>query len=177
MPGMAPVHPLFSMPPATYGPPPMYGPPPAYGPAPPVVDPEFPAGVLNNSTGGVGNEPGYNVFHPKEYTKIHVFRTGETPPWQLQPNFAFEYMPVHVPTNTTIGELLAGFGADNPNPSKNKVWECIPGIANGKWYKGMCFSGNNGDDMKKAIKSVGWDKSRTGLPGGKSVVYLYIVKG
>lgn len=172
--------PVYGPPAPVYGHAPVYGPPPAYGPAPPnepVTDDEFPAANLTNSTGGVGSEPGYNVFHPKEYTKVHVFRTGETPPWMMPEGFSFPLMAVHVPTNTTIGELLAGFGATNPDPSKNKVWECIPGATNNKWYKGMCFTGNNGDDLGKSIKSVGWDKSRTGLPGGKPVVYLYIVKG
>lgn len=38
---------------------------------------------------------------------------------------------------------------------------------------------NKGDDkdrVKKAISEFGWDKTRTGLPGERPVVWLYITK-
>ncbi|KAK2609570.1 hypothetical protein N8I77_003066 [Diaporthe amygdali] len=142
----------------------------------PVINPSIPAVNLTNSTGGVGCEPGYNYFFPAEHTKIHVFKTNDTAPWQLPVNFTAPFHACHVPTNTTIGQLLKGFGACNPNPELNKVIEVHQG-GNGRWYKGMSFSGDDKDSMKQTIKEVGWDSSRNGLRGGKPVVYLYVVKG
>ncbi|KAJ0116777.1 hypothetical protein J7T55_009928 [Diaporthe amygdali] len=142
----------------------------------PVINPSIPAVNLTNSTGGVGCEPGYNYFFPAEHTKIHVFKTNDTPPWQLPVNFTAPFHACHVPTNTTIGQLLKGFGACNPNPELNKVIEVHQG-GNGRWYKGMSFRGDDKDAMKQTIKEVGWDSSRNGLRGGKPVVHLYVVKG
>lgn len=142
----------------------------------PVINSSMPAVNMTNSTGGVGCEPGYNYFFPSEHTKIHVFKTNDTAPWQLPTNFSAPFHACHVPTNTTIGQLLKGFGACNPNPELNKAIEVHQG-GNGKWYKGMSFRGDVQDDMKKTIKEVGWDSSRNGLRGGKPVVYLYVVKG
>lgn len=143
---------------------------------PPIMDTSLPAANMTNSTGGVGCESGYNYFFASEHTKIHVFKTGDTPPWLLPPNFVMPFHAVHVPVNTTVGDLLKGFGACNPDGSKNRVFEVHQGGA-GKWYKGMCFKGDDGDAMGKSIKSIGWDATRTGLPGGKPVVYLYVTKG
>lgn len=143
---------------------------------PPTLDATLPAANMTNSTGGVGCEAGYNYFFPSEHTKIHVFQTGDTPPWLLPPNLMFPFHAVHIPVNTTLGDMLRGFGACNPDASKNRIFEVHQG-GGGKWYKGMCFKGDDGDDMDKTIKSVGWDATRTGLPGGKPVVYLYITKG
>lgn len=131
---------------------------------------------MTNSTGGVGCEPGYNYFFPAEHTKIHVFETGDTPPWLLPPNFVFSFNAVHVPVNTTLGDLLKGFGACNTNPSLNRLFEVHQG-GDGKWYKGMCIKGDDFSDMDKTIKSKGWDSTRTGMQGGKPVVYLYVTKG
>lgn len=142
----------------------------------PIINPALPAANMTNSTGGVGCEPGYNYFFPAEHVKIHVFRTGSTPPWQLPANFSAPFYAVHVPVNTTIGDLLKGFGATNPNPQKNKVVELHQG-GNGRWYKGMSFRGDKDKAMEKTLSSVGWDSTRTGLPGGKPVVYLYVTKG
>lgn len=144
--------------------------------AQPVLNSAMPAANMTNSTGGVGCEPGYNYFFPAEHTKILIFRTGNTAPWQLPANFATPFHAVHVPTGTTIGELLRGFGATNPDPSKNKVIEVHQG-GNGRWYKGMSFKGDDDKSTESTIKSVGWDATRTGLPGGKPVVYLYVTKG
>ncbi|CAN8104858.1 unnamed protein product [Discula destructiva] len=166
-----PAMPVHNMPYAAHIPPP----PAAVGAAnPPVVDPSFPAGNMINSTGGVGCEPGYSMFFNGECTKIHVLRTGDTPPWLLPKSFTFPFHACHVPCNTTLGELMAGFGATNPDGRKNKVFEVIQG-PDGTWYKGLCFTGDNSDAMGKTIKSVGWDESRNGRT--KSVVYLYITKG
>lgn len=142
----------------------------------PVINPSMPAANLTNSTGGVGCEPGYNYFFPSEHTKIHVLRTGDTPPWSLPPSYSASFAAVHVPVNTTIGDLLKGFGATNPDPRKNRVIELHQG-GDGKWYKGMAFKGDNEKDMAKEVRSVGWDKTRNGLPGGKPVVYVYVTKG
>lgn len=142
----------------------------------PVINSSIPAVNMTNSTGGVGCEPGYNYFFAPEHTKVHVFKTGATPPWQLPVNFTAPFHACHVPCNTTIGQLLQGFGACNPDPAKNKVIEVHQG-GNGKWYKGMSFQGDKKDNMAKTVKEVGWDKTRNGLVGGKPVVYLYVVKG
>jgi hypothetical protein len=140
-----------------------------------VINPELPAANMTNSTGGVGCEPGYNYFFSPEHTKIHVLKTGATPPWQLPANFQISFHACHVPVSTTIGELMRGFGATNPVPKKNKIYEVVQG-GNGSWYKGLCFSGENAADMKRTLKDLGWDKSRTGLLGSKPVVYLYVTK-
>lgn len=142
----------------------------------PIINSSIPAVNMTNSTGGVGCEPGYNYFFPPEHTKIHVFTTGDTAPWQVPANVTLPFHACHVPVNTTIGQLLQGFGALNPDPEMNKVFECHDG-GNGRWYRGMMFRGDHLDDMKKTIKEVGWDQNRNGLPGGRPVVSLYVVKG
>lgn len=143
---------------------------------PPAVDTALPAANMTNSTGGVGCEPGYNYFFPSEHTKIHVFKTGDTPPWNLPPGYAAPFHAVHVPVGTTLGDLLKGFGATNPVPDRNRVFEVHQG-GSGRWYKGLSYKGDDVGDMGTAIKDVGWDQSRNGLPGGKPVVYLYVTNG
>ncbi|GJC99969.1 hypothetical protein ColKHC_08795 [Colletotrichum higginsianum] len=140
----------------------------------PTLDPRNPAAHLGNSTGGTGCEPGYNYFFPAAHTKIHVFRTS-TPPWQLPANARVPFAAFHVPVNTTLAEVLKGFGALNPNPKKNKCFEIVQ-AGNGKWYKGLCFAGDDKDMMKKSIADIGWDAGRTGLPGQKPVVCVWLVK-
>lgn len=151
----------------------------AVGAAPsasPVTDSLFPAASLTNSTGGNGCEPGYNYFFPGKHTKIHVLRTGDTPPWLLPANFTVQFHSVHVPVTTTLGQLMAGFGATNPIGKKNKIIEVHQG-GNGTWYKGQCYKGDNEKKMETAIKEFGWDETRTGMPGGKPVVHVYVTKG
>lgn len=145
------------------------------GPSP-THDRNFRTCSMRNTTGGFGCEPGYNYFFPAEHTKIHVLKTGPTPPWQLPPNFAIQFHATHVPVNTTVAELMKGFGAKNPLPKKNVITEVCPG-GGGKWYKGIEVSGDNLDMMKKPIKELGWDGTRTGLRGQKKVVYIYVQKG
>ncbi|GKT50574.1 uncharacterized protein ColSpa_10755 [Colletotrichum spaethianum] len=140
----------------------------------PALDPRNPAAQLSNSTGGTGCEPGYNYFFPAAHTKIHVFRTAQ-PPWQLPANARVPFAAFHVPVNTTLAEVLKGFGASNPNPKKNKCFEIVQ-AGNGKWYKGLCFAGDDKDMMKKAVADIGWDAGRTGLPGQKPVVCVWLVK-
>jgi hypothetical protein len=141
----------------------------------PGIDPHMPAANMTNSTGGVGCEPGYNYFFPPEHTKIHLLKAGATAPWQLPANSVVPFSAVHVPTSTTLGELLKGFGATNPVPKKNKCWEVTQG-GNGRWYKGLSFSADDKDKMKMSIKDLGWDMTRTGRPGEKPVVYLYVTR-
>ncbi|KIH93816.1 hypothetical protein SPBR_06178 [Sporothrix brasiliensis 5110] len=142
----------------------------------PALDRNFRTCSMRNTTGGFGCEPGYNYFFPAEHTKIHVLKTGPTPPWQLPPNFAIQFHATHVPVNTTVAELMKGFGAKNPLPKKNIITEVCPG-GGGKWYKGIEVSGDNLDMMKKPIKELGWDGTRTGLRGQKKVVYVYVQRG
>lgn len=141
----------------------------------PIVDSDLPAANMTNSTGGVGCEPGYNYFFAGEHTKVHVFKTGPTPPWELPRRESMPFHACHIPVNTTVGDLLRGMGANNPAAKKNRVCEVVQG-GNGKWYKGIGFSGDDAAAMAKTLKEVGWDSSRTGQPGGKPVVYLYITK-
>lgn len=141
----------------------------------PIINPDLPATNMTNSTGGVGCEPGYNYFFSPEHTKIHVLKSGATPPWQLPPNMTVPFHACHVPVSTTIAELLKGFGATNPVPKLNRVTEVVQG-GSGKWYRGLSFGGDSAKDMQKTLKDVGWDKTRTGLPGEKPVVVLYVTK-
>ncbi|KAF9871335.1 hypothetical protein CkaCkLH20_11256 [Colletotrichum karsti] len=140
----------------------------------PALDPRNPAAQLTNSTGGTGCEPGYNYFFPAAHTKIHVFRTT-TPPWQLPANARIQFSAFHVPVSTSLADVLKGFGATNATPKKNKCFEIVQ-AGNGKWYKGLCFSGDDKDMMKKTLADVGWDATRTGQPGGKPVVCVWLVK-
>lgn len=145
-----------------------------YPNAPPPPRGSFPAAQMPNSTGGSGCEPGYNYFFASAYTKIHVFKSA-TPPWQLPLGAHIPFHAAHVPTGTTLAELLRGFGCDNPVPKKNRCYEIVQG-GGGKWYKGMMISGDDKDVGRTTIRDVGWDESRTGQPGGKPVVCLYLTK-
>ncbi|KAI1771077.1 hypothetical protein F4818DRAFT_221174 [Hypoxylon cercidicola] len=140
----------------------------------PVTNPDAPALNLTNSTGGVGCEPGYNYFFSSAHTKIHVIKSS-TAPWQLGSGMEMVFGAYQVPVNVTLAELLLGFGASNPIPKKNKATEVIQG-GNGKWYRGVTFSGDKSSAMKMTIGELGWDESRSGRPGEKPVVWLWITK-
>ncbi|KAM0556091.1 hypothetical protein ACHAPJ_006080 [Fusarium lateritium] len=140
----------------------------------PNIDSGMPAAQLTNSSGGVGCEPGYNYFFPAEHTKVHVFKS-DTPPWQLQANAQIPFIASHVPTTTKLGDLLKGFGCTNPTAKKNMCFELYSG-GNGKWYKGYSFAGDEKSEIGKTMTEVGWDSTRTGLPGGKPVVCLWFCK-
>ncbi|KAH9992565.1 hypothetical protein F4779DRAFT_631948 [Xylariaceae sp. FL0662B] len=140
----------------------------------PVVTPDAPAMNMTNSTGGVGCEPGYNYFFAPEHTKLHVIKST-TPPWRLPAGMSMNFGAYHVPTNTTLAELMKGFGAVNPSKKKNRITEVIQG-GNGRWYRGVTFGGDESDAMKMSLSSLGWDRSRTGRPGEKPVVWLWITK-
>ncbi|KAK5995460.1 hypothetical protein PT974_03867 [Cladobotryum mycophilum] len=119
----------------------------------PNIDSTMPAAQMTNSTGGTGCEPGYNYFFPAEHTKAHIFKTN-TPPWQLPPTAQMPFKAAHIPCNTTMAELLKGFGCTNPTPKKNKCYEVVSG-GGGKWYKGLEVNGADKDMLKKTIKDVG----------------------
>ncbi|KAF4126207.1 hypothetical protein GMORB2_1453 [Geosmithia morbida] len=140
----------------------------------PYSDTSMPAAQMTNSSGGTGCEPGYNYFFPAEHTKCHVFRSS-TPPWQLPPGAQIQFKAAHVPCSVTVAELLKGFGCDSPDPKKNRCYEIVAG-SNGAWYKGISFTGADKDMLKKAIKELGWDATRTGFPGKKPVVCLWFCK-
>lgn len=140
----------------------------------PAIDPSMPAAQMTNSSGGVGCEPGYNYFFPAEHTKAHVFKSS-TPPWQLPPTAQMPFKATHIPCTTTMAELLKGFGCTNPVAKKNKCFEVIGG-GSGKWYKGLAISGDDKDMMKKTIKEVGWDMTRTGNAHEKPIVCLWFCK-
>lgn len=140
----------------------------------PSIDPTMPAAQMTNSSGGVGCEPGYNYFFPAEHTKAHIFKTN-TPPWQLPPTAQIPFKAAHIPCTTTMAELLKGFGCTNPVAKKNKCFEVIGG-GSGKWYKGLAISGDDKDMLKKTIKDVGWDMTRTGNPNEKPIVCLWFCK-
>ncbi|SPQ24491.1 2211c03b-9649-4b6e-bda1-68ee055d1c98 [Thermothielavioides terrestris] len=141
---------------------------------PPVIDPDFPAANLINSTGGAGAEPGYNYFFPTEHAKVIVLKCPVAP-WTLGPQDPKASIPFHacmVPANVTMAELLAGFGATNPDKEKNQLWEVYP-QGGGKWgWKEHC----RGDDavmMARTVRDMGWVEKRDGvLP----TVYLWITK-
>ncbi|UKZ76561.1 hypothetical protein TrVFT333_004268 [Trichoderma virens FT-333] len=140
----------------------------------PNIDPTMPAAQMTNTTGGTGCEPGYNYFFPAEHTKAHVFKTN-TPPWQLPPTAQIPFKAAHIPCNTTMAELLKGFGCTNATPKKNKCFEVVSG-GGGKWYKGLEVNGADKDMLKKTIKDVGWDSTRTGNPNEKPVVCLWFCR-
>ncbi|KAM7194011.1 hypothetical protein V8F33_007517 [Rhypophila sp. PSN 637] len=141
----------------------------------PAIEPAMPAANMTNSNGGVGCEPGYNYFFPPEHTKIIVMQCN-TPPWRLPANATFPTIACHISTKTTIAELMAGFGAINPEKHKNSVTEVIQ-KGNGGWVKGLSFSGAEKKELKQTVGEVGWDKTRSGLPGQKPVIYLYFTRG
>lgn len=141
----------------------------------PAVDTHMPAANMTNTSGGVGCEPGYNYFFPSEHTKCHVFHS-KTPPWQLPAGAQVPFKAAHIPCTVTLGELLKGFGCTSSSPKQNRCYEIVPG-GNGAWYKGINFSGGDKDMLKKTMKDVGWDKSRSGNPGEKPVVCLWFCKG
>lgn len=140
----------------------------------PVVNPECPAINLQNSTGGMGCEPGYNYYFPAEHTKVHVIKSRD-PPWRLPGGVNLQFAAYHVPVQTTLGDLMKGFGATNSTAKKNKITEVVEG-GSSRWYKGVTFSAHEKDDMKKTLKDLGWDANRTGRMREKPVVWLWVTK-
>lgn len=135
-----------------------------------LVTPDSAGNNFQNSTGGVGCEPGYNYYFPAQHTKIHVIKSKE-PPWRLAPGMSMWFGAYHVPCNLTLGDMMKGFGATNADAKKNRITEVNPG-GGGKWYKGVTWTGDDKDKMKLTLKEVGWDHSRVG--NEKPVVWVWI---
>lgn len=141
----------------------------------PVVSADTPALNFSNSTGGFNCEPGYNYFFfHDEHTKIHVIKSA-TAPWRLPSSSSFDFNAYQVPVKVTLADLMTGFGAQNADPRKNRITEVVQG-GNGKWYKGTTFTGDDADMMGKSLKSLGWDRTRTGRPREKPVTWLWSQK-
>ncbi|KAL2258220.1 hypothetical protein VTK26DRAFT_8565 [Humicola hyalothermophila] len=139
----------------------------------PVVDPEFPAANLINSTGGAGAEPGFNYFFPTEHAKVVVLKCPQAP-WTLVPG-TYDYIPFRacmVPSNVTVAELLVGFGANNPDKSLNQMWEVYP-QGGGRWGWKEHVRGDDATMTVRTVRDMGWVEKRDGeLP----TVYLWITK-
>lgn len=148
-----------------------------YSSTPRVANGMFPGVHLRNHTGGVGLPPGYDYAFPTEHTKIHVFKTGPTPPWRqtLWSGDASNHVKLLVPCTSTVKELMQNLGCTNSDAKKNKLHE-IQEAGNGKWVKGITITGDEKDKVKKRIADFGWDKSRTGAPGERPVVWLWCTK-
>ena len=143
----------------------------------PTANSIFPGVHLRNHTGGVGLPPGYDYAFPTEHTKIHVFKTGPTPPWRqvLWSGDASNYVKLLVPCTTTVKVLMQNLGCTNSDAKKNKLHE-IQEAGNGRWVKGITITGDEKDKVKKSISDFGWDKTRTGAPGERPVVWLWCTK-
>ncbi len=70
---------------------------------------------------------------------------------------------------------MQNLGCTNPVAGKNVLYEiCEKG--NGRWASGIRITGNDKDKVKKEIKDFGWDQLRTGHPGERGVVWLWVTK-
>ncbi|KAK3898645.1 hypothetical protein C8A05DRAFT_47089 [Staphylotrichum tortipilum] len=142
-------------------------------PAPPI-DPDFPAANLINSTGGAGAEPGYNYFFPSEHAKVVVLKCP-VPPWTLVPG-TYADIPFYaslVPAEIRMNQLLAGFGAQNPDKKQNQFWEVYP-QGGGKWGWKEHVTGDDEVMMARTVRDMGWLTKREGVA---LTVYLWISKG
>ncbi|KAL2268803.1 hypothetical protein VTJ83DRAFT_3649 [Remersonia thermophila] len=139
----------------------------------PPVDPDFPAANHINTTGGAGLEPGFNYFFPNEHANVIVLKCA-TAPWKLARG-SYADIPFHaakVPANVTMAELLAGFGACNPDKAKNQFWEVYP-QGGGAWGWKEHVRGDDEVIMMRTVKAMGWTQKR----GGKQqTVFLWITK-
>jgi hypothetical protein len=160
MPGMYP-QPSYDYPGMTY-PSPFFAP-----------DHGFPGIHLRNHTGGIGLPPGYDYAFPREHTKIHVFKTKQKP-WQstIWTNDTSTHVKLFVPVHTTTKELMQNLGCVNEEAKMNIMYECVE-KGNGQWATGLKLNGDDKDKMKMPISHWGWDKTRTGHPGEKPVVWLW----
>ncbi|PQE19236.1 hypothetical protein CJF30_00007588 [Rutstroemia sp. NJR-2017a BBW] len=154
---------------------PGYGMPGQYPAPEPTSDGGVPGVHLRNQFGGVGLPPGYNYLFPKSHCMIH----GSTPPWQastpLYNHDARNHKKFFVPANMTVGEMMKALGCNNEKADKNVLTE-VTEAGNGRWLRGMKFSGGNGDKMKKKLHELGWniERKRSGLPGQGPVIWVYV---
>jgi hypothetical protein len=130
----------------------------------------FPGIAYKNAHGGYGLEPGYNYIFPQEHCKIHVL-ISDKPPWQNDGQY--QKRCFEVPCGLTIKGLMQGFGCNNPDPKKNKLYELSQG-GDGRWYVGFQVHGGEDKKMKMAIEEVGWNKKRNGVD--QDFVWLYFTK-
>ncbi len=70
---------------------------------------------------------------------------------------------------------MQNLGCTNADAKKNVLYE-VAEQGNGKWVKGLTIRGDDKDRVKKAIREFGWDGTRTGNPGERPVVWLYVTK-
>ena len=142
----------------------------------PFTDHGFPGIHLRNHTGGVGLPPGYDYAFPQEHCKIHVFKTKEKP-WQttMFKEDNTTHVKLFVPTGTTVKELMQNLGCTNEDAKKNIMYEVVES-GNGQWKVGAKFAGDDKDKVKKAISEYGWRGDRTGHPGEKPIVWLWVTK-
>jgi len=128
----------------------------------PLINPDFPAGNLINSTGGVGLEPGYNYFFQTDHANV-VRLMCPTEPWKLQPGTydAIEFMPVKVPASTTMEQWFVGNGVDHPDKSLNQMWEVYP-KGGGAWGWKEHIRGDDEVMMKRTVREMGWCEKRGG---------------
>jgi hypothetical protein len=143
-----------------------------YPAAAPFTDHGFPGIHLRNHTGGVGLEPGYDYFFPKENCKIHVFKTVEKP-WQctVHGHDNSTHVKLYVPVNTNVKDLMQNLGCTNDDPKKNILYE-LAEKGSGQWSTGLRIVGDNKDMMKKTIGDLGWNSKRTGYE--QAVVWLWL---
>jgi hypothetical protein len=140
----------------------------------PVVDPDFPAANLINSTGGVGAEPGYNFFFPTRSAKIAVLKCPN-PPWKVPPGTVpgDDLMhKAHIPASVTIAELLVGFGCQNADKSKNQLWEVYE-QGGGRWGWKEHITGDDEVMTARTVLDMGWCEERN---GDVPVTYLWFSK-
>ncbi|RDW68113.1 hypothetical protein BP6252_09509 [Coleophoma cylindrospora] len=136
----------------------------------------IPGTTFHNDLGGVGIPYGYNYLFSEEHCKFHVFKTP-TPPWERTINIQdpTSHEKCMVPTNVTVQELMQQLGCNNKDPKKNKLYE-VTRASNGTWKKGLVMCGDDKARMKTKITDWGWDKTRTGKPGERSVVWIWLTK-
>jgi hypothetical protein len=140
-------------------------------PLPPPNGGSAPGSGAQNPHNSIANEPGYSYVFPKETCKIHVINS-RIPPWQNDGGYHLNCY--NVPCNIKLKELLQQFGCNNEKAALNKVHELAQG-GNGRWYKGLTFSGDNGTAMGKTLKDVGWDETRNGVD--KDFIWVWFTKG
>lgn len=137
---------------------------------------DFPGTSFRNPSGGVGLPPGYDYLFSAEHTVLHCFKpTTQTPPWQTNynPYDHSKFCKMFAPTNMTVGELIGKLGLNNKDAKKNIIHEVIE-KGNGAWAKGLSINGSDKDRCKKKLADFGWDGKRTGIPGQRPVVWLWL---
>lgn len=138
-----------------------------------AVNPGFPAVCMQAGT--CAPPSGYTYLYHREHCRFHVFKTPR-PPWQHPVSKAdpATHAKLLIPTNITVKELMQNLGCDNPDAKKNKLYE-LAEVGDGRWSKGLTMCGADKERMKK-ITDFGWDATRTGKPGEKPVVWLWLTK-